>query len=72
MELQEKRILIVGGYGLVGSNLARLIRNKYKAIELILAGRNPENGQGLAKELTNAETAYLNLDEGFSISEYGN
>lgn len=71
MELQEKRILIVGGYGLVGRNIARLIRKKYNAIELILAGRNPQNGEGLAKELTNAETAYLNLDEGFSLSDYG-
>jgi hypothetical protein len=71
MELQEKRILIVGGYGLVGSNLARLIRKKYNAIELILAGRNPQNGEGLAKELNNAETAYLNLDEGFNLSDYG-
>jgi hypothetical protein len=71
MELHEKRILIVGGYGQVGSNIARLIRKKYDAIELILAGRNPQNGEGLAKELNNAETAYVNLDEGFEISNYG-
>jgi hypothetical protein len=71
MELQKKRILIVGGYGLVGSNIARLINKEYNAIELILAGRNPKNGERLAKELHNAETAYLNLEEGFNISDYG-
>jgi hypothetical protein len=71
MELHEKRILIVGGYGLVGTNIARLIRKQDCAIELILAGRNPQNGEGLAKELDNAETAYLNLDEGFKLSDYG-
>jgi hypothetical protein len=71
MELQKKRILIVGGYGLVGSNIARLIRKKYNAIEIVLAGRNPRNGEGLAKELNNAETAYINLDEGFNLSNYG-
>jgi hypothetical protein len=71
MELQKKRILIVGGYGLVGTNIARLIRKDYEPIELILAGRNPQNGEVLAKELTNAETAYLNLEEGFELSLYG-
>lgn len=71
MELQKKRILIVGGYGLVGTNIARLIRKEYAFIELILAGRNPQNGEVLAKELTNAETAYLNLEEGFELSLYG-
>jgi hypothetical protein len=71
MELQEKRILIVGGYGLVGSHIARLIRGKYNAIELILAGRNPQNGEGLAKELNHAETAHLDLNEGFNLSDYG-
>ena len=71
MELKEKRILIVGGYGHVGSNIARLIRKDHKAIELILAGRNPENGNGLAKELGNTETACLNLDEGFELHHFG-
>jgi hypothetical protein len=70
MELQKKRILIVGGYGLVGSKIARLIRDKYNAIEIILAGRNPQNGARLATELKNAETAYLNLDEGFQLSDF--
>lgn len=71
MKLHAKRILIVGGYGMVGSNIARLIRKQYNTIELILAGRNPQNGEQLARELTHAETAYLNLDEGFDLSLYG-
>jgi hypothetical protein len=71
MELQKKRILIVGGYGSVGSNIARLINQEYNVIELILAGRNPQNGAALAKELNNAKTAYINLEEGFNLSDYG-
>jgi hypothetical protein len=71
MKLQEKRILSVGGYGMVGSNIARLISKQYSAIELILAGRNPQNGEGLARELTHAKTAYINLEEGFDLSDYG-
>ncbi|WP_367866216.1 hypothetical protein [Pedobacter sp. WC2423] len=70
MESQKKRILIVGGYGMVGSNIARLIRQADKHIELILAGRNPQNGISLAKELNHSETAYINLEEGFDLSEF--
>lgn len=71
MDLQNKRILIVGGYGLVGSNIARLIRKDHKAIRLILAGRNPQNAERLATELSNAETAYVDLDEGFNLRHFG-
>lgn len=66
-----KRILIVGGYGLVGSNIARLIRKNYPLIELVLAGRNHSNGEVLAKELTHAETAFINLHETIDWSLYG-
>lgn len=70
MESRQKQILIIGGYGQVGSNIARLIRKADNTIELILAGRNPQNGELLAKELTNAETAYINLEEGFDLSKF--
>lgn len=68
MELQRKRILIIGGYGQVGSNIARLIRNADSKIELILAGRNPQQGEKLATELKNTETAHINLEEGFDLT----
>ncbi len=71
MESNKKRILIVGGYGQVGSNIARLIRNEDRTAELILAGRNPQSGEMLIKKLTNAETAYINLDESFDLSDFG-
>ncbi len=71
MEANKKRILIVGGYGQVGSNIARLIRKADSNAELILAGRNPINGERLAKELANAGTAYVNLEEGINIRQFG-
>jgi len=70
MESKQKRILIIGGYGQVGSNVARLIRKADTVTEFILAGRNPENGELLAKELTNTTTAYLNPEEGFNVDEF--
>jgi len=72
MESKRKRVLIVGGYGMVGSSIARLIRKRFQnSVELILAGRNPQSGEELANALTYAKTAYLNLDEGFDLSLYG-
>lgn len=72
MKSQRKRILIIGGYGMVGSNIARLIRNVDPSIELILSGRNPLKGEQLSNELKNAETAYVNLEEGLDLSKLGN
>ncbi|MCF2501215.1 hypothetical protein [Dyadobacter chenhuakuii] len=72
MELKRKRILIIGGYGMVGSNIARLIRRADTSIELVLSGRNPQNGEQLAAELKNAKTAYVNLEEGLDLSKLGN
>ncbi|MCC8409142.1 hypothetical protein LJ707_09380 [Mucilaginibacter sp. UR6-1] len=71
MELKKKRILIAGGYGLVGGNVARLIRKRYQDVELILAGRTPQHGEQLARELGNAKTAYLDLKAGFNAEQYG-
>lgn len=45
------RILIAGGYGLVGGMIARHIRAAGHDVELILAGRNPQSGDELAREL---------------------
>jgi uncharacterized protein YbjT (DUF2867 family) len=45
------RILIAGGYGLVGGLVARHLRTAGHDADLILAGRNPEAGEPLAREL---------------------
>jgi len=45
------RILIAGGYGLVGGQVARLIRAAGHPVDLILAGRSPDSGAALAREL---------------------
>lgn len=57
----KQRLLIAGGYGIVGSAIARHVRKINKDVEIVLAGRNPERGTALAKELGNADSAYLDL-----------
>ena len=54
------RILIAGGYGLVGGLVARHVRAAGHDVELILAGRNPMAGEALAQEL-GASTARIDV-----------
>ncbi|WNG18355.1 hypothetical protein [Cystobacter fuscus] len=68
----KSRILIAGGYGLVGSAIARHVRKVSKDVELILAGRNPEKGAALAQELGGATTAHLDVaDSARGLREVG-
>jgi hypothetical protein len=45
------RILIAGGYGLVGGAVARHLRAAGHAVDLVLGGRNPAAGAALATDL---------------------
>ncbi|MFI5611680.1 saccharopine dehydrogenase NADP-binding domain-containing protein [Amycolatopsis sp. NPDC051903] len=45
------RVLIVGGYGLVGGWVARHLRAAGHDLELVLGGRRPQAGERLAQEL---------------------
>ena len=56
------KILIAGGYGLVGSMIARHIRQAGFDAELILAGRTPERGLALASELGRAHAIRLDIE----------
>ncbi|MXQ53986.1 hypothetical protein [Shimazuella alba] len=66
----KSRILIAGGYGVIGTNIARNIRKAYKNVEITLAGRNHENGKALAQELGNAKTIYLDMKNPKSIEMF--
>ena len=55
-------VLIAGGYGVVGSDIARILRRLYPSLSLVLAGRSPEKGQALAEELGSCEVTKLDID----------
>ena len=54
------RVLIAGGYGVVGAWIARELRAAHPGLDLVIAGRNPEHGAALAAEV-NAEAARLDV-----------
>lgn len=45
------RILIAGGWGLIGSRIAKVLREAGHDLDIVLAGRNPDTGKALATEL---------------------
>ena len=56
-----QQIFIAGGYGMIGSNLAVQLRERFPDAKIILAGRTPQNGEKLAVQLGNSMTVYLDL-----------
>lgn len=52
--------MIVGGYGLVGAQAARMLRRRQPDLPLVLAGRHPERARGLALSL-GASTATVDV-----------
>jgi hypothetical protein len=57
-----QRILIAGGYGLVGGLIARQIAKAHPGAELLLGGRNPQAGAALAAQLPNARVVALDVN----------
>lgn len=54
-------ILIAGGYGVVGGQIAQILRQHYPDTTILLGGRRPEQGQVLAAELGNAKAIQIDL-----------
>ena len=54
-------VLIVGGYGVVGQQIAECIRERHPDLPLIIAGRSPSKGEAIAAGLGNTETAAMDV-----------
>ena len=59
----QNGILIAGGYGVVGRQVATLIRQRYPDLPLIIAGSNHEKAIALATELGNASGLRLDVEQ---------
>ncbi|MEM6302069.1 MAG: saccharopine dehydrogenase NADP-binding domain-containing protein [Pseudomonadota bacterium] len=61
--MKVQSILIAGGYGVVGAEIAHLVRKHYPEVEILLAGRNPRVGDQLADQLGFARTVALDTSD---------
>jgi len=55
-------VLIAGGYGVVGSQIAKIIRQRHPTTPLLLGGRNPASAEPLVQQLGNAKGVALDLE----------
>jgi len=66
--MKPATIVIAGGYGLIGSTLARQIREAHRDVSIILAGRNPARGEALASQLGNCSAIRLDLSDASALN----
>ena len=67
--MRIKNVLIAGGYGVVGRQIAGVLRQYYPGITVWLGGRNPHQGQALADELGNTKLVRLDLSRPDPLSD---
>jgi len=65
----KKAVLIVGGYGVVGAQIAEIFSDRNPEIPLLIAGRNKEKAENLATALGNAEAVVLDVEKPLQISQ---
>lgn len=63
------RILLVGGYGVVGSRVAAQLRRHHPDLRLVIAGRNQGNAKDLAGRLGNAEAAVIDTADADPLAQ---
>lgn len=56
-----KRILLAGGYGVVGAQVARLLRARHPDVEILIGGRRIKEASRLADELGHASGIVLDV-----------
>ena len=55
-------VLIAGGYGVVGTQVAQILARRHPQLQLLLGGRHPHEAEPLAASLPQAMTQRLDLD----------
>lgn len=70
MSAAKGPVLIAGGYGVVGSQICEFVRKRHPDLPLIIGGRNPIRGESLARQLTNAETAQLDVERPNPLEQF--
>jgi hypothetical protein len=62
MNLQKSAsVLLIGGSGLVGSRMARLLRDRFPTLHLSIAGRDHEKAKAVAHDLGEASAVVVDL-----------
>ena len=60
-------ILIAGGYGVVGTQIAAILRRRNPDLRIVIGGRSLEKARALARTLADAEGAVFDIDDPASL-----
>ena len=60
-KIMAKRILLAGGYGVVGEQVARLLRKHHPEVEILIGGRREAEAAKLAAEIGGACAAVIDV-----------
>ncbi|MCB7135035.1 saccharopine dehydrogenase NADP-binding domain-containing protein [Cellulosimicrobium marinum] len=59
---RARSVMVVGGYGVVGTALCRLLADRHPDVRVVVAGRRVEVARALADTLPGATAAHVDLD----------
>jgi hypothetical protein len=62
--MEKQALLLIGGYGVTGREVAKLLRSRHPDLPLTIAGRNLEKATALADSLGGARSAAIDLADG--------
>lgn len=65
-------ILVVGGYGVVGSRIAKILHRRNPQARLLLAGRSLDKAKALAAQFQHAQGVAFDVDDPASLSRLSN
>lgn len=64
-------VLIIGGYGVVGFQVAQIISKYHPDLPLLIAGRNLQSASAKARELPNAKPFVIDIEKEISFEKLG-
>lgn len=67
-QTHSQTILVVGGYGVVGSRIAKILDRRNTAVRILLGGRSIDKATALASTLKKAQGVEFDVDDPGSLS----
>lgn len=67
--IEDAGVLVAGGYGVVGSRIAAVLRARHPQMRLALAGRTPKSGAELARTLGHAVPVRVDVSEADPLAD---
>ncbi|MBM4216361.1 MAG: hypothetical protein FJ178_00695 [Gammaproteobacteria bacterium] len=68
----RRSVLIVGGYGVVGAQIAEILSARNPELHLLIAGRSQENANSVAAKFPHAQGIHIDVDQADPLANLPN